>query len=140
MRDAARYKRNKGSGKSGDSGGETDELDKSQDSSQDDYPFLTPTSSKYPRKTTSFGGSSSSKNSLTQAVDQDDWVHDDNGPGWLDDDSNSSSSVYSHVSILLSIGTSLVFYLLCINACVFCNCCRQLIRKEKKNLMWRAQF
>lgn len=120
MRDAARYRKNKHTGKSGDSAGEDnfeDTPERSHDSSSmDDYPFLTPNSSKYPRKTLSFGGSSStiarsdsgsSKLSMADAYgggnDDDiapEWVHDSSSPGVpMEPESKTASSVYSYVSI-----------------------------------------
>lgn len=59
IRDAARYRQKKAAGKSGDSGDEALNDDSENTSSEvsDSFAFLLPTSSKFPRKTLTFGGS-----------------------------------------------------------------------------------
>lgn len=115
--DAVRYQRKKNATKSGDSGGENiddddrdkknEELNSSKEFSLDDYPLLSPTSSKFPRRTTTIGGSSSMqtrKPTESQDVQHDDThTPDDDHNSWEDfinsrtESISSSSSVYSYV-------------------------------------------
>lgn len=106
-----RYQRKKSATKSGDSGGENnddddedkgnDELNSAKEFSLDDYPFLSPTSAKFPRKTTTIGGSSSTK---TRKSTESQDVHYDDDDSWEDyinsrtESLSPSSSVYSYVS------------------------------------------
>lgn len=104
MRDAIRYRQKKTVGKSGDSGGE----DLNDDATQDDWTlkdalsFLTPTSSRFARKTMVMGGGELTKAS-TSTFDpaQEDEDHDRLQKKLLfeiDDDNSEQSSVYSFVS------------------------------------------
>lgn len=110
IRDAARYQRKKTTGKSGDSGDEgcDDEPNNSRGSAIDDYPFLSPTSSKHPRKTATYGGSSSVKplqsdsESAKLSTAEYNQYDDYSRPPWLDDE-ETSGSVYSYVSIFIQI-------------------------------------
>lgn len=108
-----RYQRKKIATKSGDSGGDdddddqrNDELNSSKEFSLDAYPFLSPTSAKFPRKTTAIGGSSTSSSTKTRKSTESQGGYDEReDESWEDyinarteSTSPSSSSVYSYVS------------------------------------------
>lgn len=99
IQDSLRYKRKKIAGKSGDSGDEM-HVDETSNDSNDYLAFLTPTSSKFPRKTLVMGAANSKQSpdnpdldelygtSLLNHFDQDDTSQ------------TSASTVYSYVSIV----------------------------------------
>lgn len=114
IQDAVRYQRKKVATKSGDSGEDNiddddehkgnDELNSSKEFSLDDYPFLSPTSAKFPRKTTTIGGSTSTKkrkSTESQAVHDDQMPEEESWEDFIRSRSESispSSSVYLYVS------------------------------------------
>lgn len=92
IRDAVRYRQKKVSGKSGDSGDEIDiDAQNSRDPDLDSFAFLTPTSSKFPRKTAVLGGAAQ-PSSASESITGDDIEFI---PA---DDSESNTSVYSYES------------------------------------------
>lgn len=117
MRDALRYKRKKIVGKSGDSGGETpmDETNTSKDGSESmDYlSFLTPTSSRFPRKTIVMGAETEGTSvALVQPSDllEDTIRHDRETNPFCEDADDSSASVYSFASVSILFTLSFFFY------------------------------
>lgn len=91
IRDAVRYRQKKVSGKSGDSGDDIDiDAQNSRDPDLDSFAFLTPTSSKFPRKTAVLGGAQPSSASELIPGDGIELIQDD--------DSESNTSVYSYES------------------------------------------
>lgn len=145
-----RYQRKKSSTKSGDSGEENiddddedkgnDELNRSKEFSLDDYPFLSPTSAKFPRKTTTIGGTSSTqtrKSTEFQAV-HDDYTHDDDS--WEDyinsrtESISPSSSVYSYVSYYnrSDVFCFVLVFKILLKLIKFCHLHRQVKEKLKR--------
>lgn len=102
IRDAVRYRQKKVTGKSGDSG--DDECDEApNDESNDAFAFLTPTSQKFPRKTTVMGGAAETSKVETPKAK----TFKDKDESTMDiptDDANAkdndSSTVYAYVSFL----------------------------------------
>lgn len=122
MRDALRYKRKQIAGKSGDSGDEiTGETTKDGDESNDFLAFLTPTSSRFPRKTMVMGAGTEPTAPSASASSQN--TFDDFNPDQEYDpvcDDESRSSVYSFVSILVILRSIFQFKLnYSINLCMF---------------------
>lgn len=117
MRDAVRYKRNKTRGKSGDSADDMhiDESSKEGGDSNDYLSFLTPTSSRFPRKTTVLGGArsetptstASSQQTLDGPTEEDIADEQAYDPFNTEEDSNNSSA-YSFVRISFNLFRILV--------------------------------
>lgn len=114
MRDALRYQQKKKTvAKSGDSGGEDaadDELSREDCELKDALSFLTPTSSKFPRKTTVIGAGTSSLSSTVDSPILDDEERD--AQVFDCDDSSMASSTYSYVSALFSFKSQISIYLI----------------------------
>lgn len=122
MRDAVRYRRNKIPGKSGDSGGENvddDEVDNWE--LKDALSFLTPTSSKFSRKTTVLGAGQSTSPEFDPLEDELARERESN-PFELDEHSNQSS-VYSYVRISFHFAFHIRKFV------VMCDCCIKLCFK-----------
>lgn len=121
IRDAARYRQKKAAGKSGDSGDEALNDDSENTSSEvsDSFAFLLPTSSKFPRKTLTFGGSihgtsddksiDSGRATISPNSSRNDDMYTDEElkkviadeekyNAFIDENDCSSPSVYSYVS------------------------------------------
>lgn len=109
MRDALRYKRKKIKGKSGDSGDEmhVDETSKDGADSNDYLSFLTPTTSKFSRKTMVMGAATP-PSTLTESNLQvfneptDDEIAHEQATDLFTANDDSSASVYSFVSTFLN--------------------------------------
>lgn len=103
MRDAIRYRQKRICGKSGDSGDEASIDESTQDSDMANaLAFLTPTASKFPRQTTTLGGSSGiPTTSFTKTRTPPETMTDEDLlkiPADFEDET-SSSTVYSYVCI-----------------------------------------
>lgn len=96
IRDSLRYQQKKVILKSGDSGDEANSDDQTKkDVDLDSFAFLTPTSTKFPRKTIVLGGAAkptATSTSTASATEVNDWTPDD------ESESNSNASVYSYES------------------------------------------
>lgn len=122
-RDAVRYRQKKITGKSGDSGDEN----MNDDSIADDWElkeslsFLTPTSSRFARKTMVIGAGQPDESTFDPL--EDDLARERvNDPFRRQNDQSSQDSVYSYVSILFYFFLS-TFVNMCVCLCTMCYCC-----------------
>lgn len=104
MRDAHRYRQKKIAGKSGDSGDEMhiDESSKDGGDSNDFLSFLTPTSSRFPRKTMVMGAATETMTTPESSQHSYNPLEEDRDTNPFNNDDDSSASVYSFVCILFN--------------------------------------